>query len=302
MNLTAMRDVVLHRLMQAAPIETCSALGAELGVWLGQRSDHASDARAKALLQRLHPEANAATIERQARQLWRNIGRTFAEFSVLPRIIAEQRVTITPEATIRQIAPDSRPVIVCFVHLGNWEALGAALSRHPTVIAHRRMSAVIAPPANSARAAIAARLRGTLAVEQLTMGPGVWRAVLNRLRQPFGTVWLAADAAEAGVDTPLFDRPPQADRTLGKIVRLAASTGALILPAYCERLPGVHFIAHVMEPYEVPAGHVDTADLLRGVAHLNALFDTPVRRLVTQWYMAIEFPTGAAPAATTGRL
>lgn len=301
MNLTAMRDVVLHRLMQAAPVETCSALGAELGIWLGQRSDHASDARAKALLQRLQPKANAAAIEQQARQLWRNIGRTFAEFSVLPRIITEQRVTIVPEATIERMAADPRPVIVCFVHLGNWEALGAALSSHPTVMAHRRMSAVIAPPANSTRAAIAARWRGTLAVEQLIMGPGVWRAVLNRLRQPFGTVWLAADAAEAGVDTPLFHRPPRADRTLGKIVRLAASTGALILPTYCERLPGVRFIAHVMQPYEVQAD-VDTADLLQSVVHLSALFDAPVRRLVTQWYMAIEFPTDAALTATTRRL
>jgi KDO2-lipid IV(A) lauroyltransferase len=294
MNLAAMRDVALHRLMQAAPVETCSALGAELGVWLGQRSDRASDARAKALLERLQPRAHAAAIEQQASQLWRNIGRTFAEFSVLPRIIAEQRVTIAPEAAIELIAPDPRPVIVCFVHLGNWEALGAALSSHPTVIAHRRMSAVIAPPANTARAAIAARLRGTLAVEQLTMGPGVWRVVLNRLRQPFGTVWLAADAAEGGVDIPLFDRAPRGDGTLGKIVRLAASTGALMLPAYCERLPGVRFVAHVMEPYEVPAGRVDTAYLLQGVAHLSALFDTPVRRLLTQWYMAIEFPTDAA--------
>jgi KDO2-lipid IV(A) lauroyltransferase len=299
MNIAAMRDVVLHRLMQVAPVETCSALGAELGVWLGQRSDRASDVRAKALLQRLHPEAPAAVIEQQARELWRNIGCTFAEFSVLPRIIAEQRVTIAPDATIERIAPDPRPVIVCFVHLGNWEVLGAALSSHPTVMAHRRMSAVIAPPANPARAAIAARLRGMLSVEQLTIGPGVWRTVLNRLRQPFGTVWLAADAAEGGVDTPLFHRPPRADRTLGKIVRLAASTGALIVPAYCERLPGVRFVAHVMEPYEVRAGVVDTADLLQGVADLNALFDTPVRRLATQWYMAIEFPADAALAATT---
>jgi Kdo2-lipid IVA lauroyltransferase/acyltransferase len=301
MNLAAIRDVALHRLMHAAPVETCSALGAELGVWLGQRSDRASDERVKALLQRLHPEAHAEAIQRQARQLWRNIGRTFAEFSVLPRIIAEQRVTIAPEATIGRIAPGPRPVIVCFVHLGNWEVLGAALSCHPTVMAHRRMSAVIAPPANRARAAIAARLRGTLSIEQLAIGPGVWRAVLNRLRQPFGTVWLAADAAEGGVDTPLLGRPPRVDRTLGKIVRLAASTGALILPAYCERLPDVRFVAHVMEPFEVPAGHVDTADLLHGVSHLNALFDTPVRSLVTQWYMAIEFPPDATPAATTER-
>jgi KDO2-lipid IV(A) lauroyltransferase len=298
MNLVATRDLALHRLMQALPVEACSTLGAELGLWLGQRADRASDAKAKALLRKLHPEANRAAIDRQARHLWRNIGRTFAEFSVLPRIIAEQRVTILPEATISRIAPDPRPVIVCFAHLGNWEALGAALSGLPAVTAHRRMTAVIAPPANPARAAVAARMRGMLSVEQLPIGPGVWRAVLTRLRQPFGTVWLAVDAAEGGVDTPLFGRPPRPDGTLGKIARLAASTGALILPVYCERLANVRFIGHVLEPCEPPATPVDTADLLQHVAHLNALFDTPVRTLLNQWYMAIEFPSDAAAAAT----
>jgi KDO2-lipid IV(A) lauroyltransferase len=299
MNLAERRDLALHRLMQALPVETCSALGAALGPWLGQRSDRASDERAKALLRRLNPAADSVAIDRQARQLWRNIGRTFAEFAALPRIIAEHRVTISSEAMIARIAPDPRPVIVCFAHLGNWEVLGAALSGHPTVIAHRRMTAVIAPPANLARAAVAARLRDTLSVEQLHIGPGVWRAVLTRLRQPFGTVWLAVDAAEGGVDTPLFGRPPRLDGTLGKIVRLAASTGALILPVYCERLPRVRFIAHVLEPCEPRATPVDTADLLQHVAYLNALFDTPVRRLLNQWYMAIEFSSDAASAATT---
>lgn len=301
MNLVATRDLALHRLMQALPVETCSALGAELGLWLGQRSDRASDTRAKALLRRLQPEATAATIDRQALQLWRNIGRTFAEFSALPRIIAERRVTISAEAMIARIAPDPRPVIVCYAHLGNWEVLGAALSGHPTVAAHRRMTAVIAPPTNPARAAVAARLRGTLPVELLHIGPGVWRAVLTRLRQPYGTLFLAVDAAEGDVDAPLFGRAPRLDGSLGKIVRLAASTGALILPVYCERLPNVRFTAHILEPCEPPATSVDTADLLQHVADLSALFDTPVRRLLDQWYMAIEFPSDAASAVTIER-
>ena len=301
MNLAATRDMALHRMMQALPIETCSALGAELGLWLGQRSDRASDARAKALFRTLQPEAGGAAIDCLARELWRNIGRTFAEFSTLPHIIAERRVTISSEAVIARIAPDPRAVIVCFAHLGNWEVLGAALSGHPIVNAHRRMTAVIAPPANPARAAVAARMRGMLSVEQLPIGPGVWRAVLTRLRQPFGTVWLAVDAAEGGVDTPLFGRPPRPDGTLGKIIRLAASTGALILPVYCERLSNARFIAHILDPCEPPATPVDTADLLQHVAHLSAVFDAPVRRLLDQWYMAIEFPSDAAVAATIER-
>jgi len=140
-----------------------------------------------------------------------------------------------------------------------------------------------------------------LPVEHLRVGPSVWRAVLARLRRPFGTVWLAVDGAEGGVDTPLFGRPPRADGTLGKIIRVAASTGALVLPVYCERLAGANFAGHVLEPYEAPAGRMDRAQLLSAVSHLDAVFDTPVRRLASQWYMAIEFPSEAAFAAVDER-
>ncbi len=293
MRLAELRDLALHRLMQSLPVEACSAIGAELGVWLGQRAEPDANARAKSVMRLLRPESDEAAIAAELRILWRNIGRTFAEFSVLPRILAEQRVTIPREDLLQCIAPDPRPVIVCFVHLGNWEVLGAALSQHPLVVAHRRISAVIAPPANPARAAIAARLRSALPVEQLLIGPGVWRAVLTRLRQPFGTVWLAADAAEGGVDAPRLGRAPRIDGTMGKIVRLAASTGALVLPVYCERLDGVRFVVNVLEPLEP-----SSAQILSDVKRLDRLFDTAVRQLTAQWYMAIEFPAEANAAAT----
>jgi KDO2-lipid IV(A) lauroyltransferase len=300
MHLAEMRDLALHRLMQALPVEACSAIGAELGVWLGQRAQTDANARAKNVMRLLRPDGDDEEASADVRALWRNIGRTFAEFSVLPHIVNEGRVTIPREDLLRCIAPDPRPVIVCFVHLGNWEVLGAALSQHPAVIAHRRMSAVVAPPTNPARAAIAARLRGMLPVEQLLMGPSVWRTVLTRLRQPFGTVWLAADAAEGGVDAPRLGREPRVDGTMGKIVRLAASTGARVLPVYCERFGSVRFVIHMLEAVEVPIRQAGAAELLLAVTNLDKAFDTHVRRLVSQWYMAIEFPSAEGLAATKG--
>lgn len=301
MRLAGLRDQALHRLMKALPIEACSALGAELGLWLGQRANPDDDARANALIHLLQPEHDEPASAQELRLLWRNIGRTFAEFSVLPRIIRERRVTISSEDVLWRITPDPRPLIVCFVHLGNWEALGATLAQHPAFITHRQMSAVVAAPTDPTRAAIAARLRGMLPVEHLRVGPSVWRAVLARLRRPFGTVWLAVDGAESGVDTPLFGRPPRSDGTLGKIIRIAASTGALVLPVYCERLAGANFVGHVLEPYEAPAGPTESTQLLHEVTRLDAVFDTPVRRLVSQWYMAIEFPSEAEFAAANER-
>jgi lauroyl/myristoyl acyltransferase len=95
------------------------------------------------------------------------------------------------------------------------------------------------------------------------------------------------------VFAPHFGRRLRSDGNLGKIVRLAAATGARVMPIYSERLAGARFISHVLPPLELPRGRLDPDTLRAEVARLDAVFAPAVRRLVEQWYMAIEF--GADP-------
>jgi KDO2-lipid IV(A) lauroyltransferase len=71
------------------------------------------------------PEMTAAERERIAGEMWRHLGRTFAEFFHLARILVEKRVDFVPIEDFVKVA-DSAPFVVCIPHLGNWEVASQA--------------------------------------------------------------------------------------------------------------------------------------------------------------------------------
>lgn len=287
-----LRDLGLHYGMRALPTAACSALGSVLGTTLGQRGHPAADARARMVLTRLRPDlaATPAALEANLRRLWQHVGRTYAEFAAIQRIVPEGRSELCDPERLDAAYADERPLILCFVHLGNWEVLGQQVSTHPLIHRGRPISAVVMPPANRAHAHIAARRRATLPVELVPMSRRVWHTVAETLRRPGGIVWLAGDEVANGrVFAPHFGRAPRIDGNLGKIVRLAAATGARVLPMYSERVGPVRFRSHVLPMLDMPRGRLDDAAIRAQVMRIDAVFDPIIRRLVTQWYMAIEF-------------
>jgi KDO2-lipid IV(A) lauroyltransferase len=286
-----LRDLGIHFGLRSLPIEACSTVGAWLGRTMGRRSHPAADARARALLERLRPDlAGPDALETTLVSLWENVGRTYAEFSVIHRMLPAGCSALSDPALFEEVCADDRPLILCFVHLGNWELLGLQVATHSRVDHGRPIVAVTMPPTNRAHAFIAARQRKVLPVELVPMHPRIWHTVADRLRRPGGVAWLAADDVVAGrVFAPRFGRKPRVDGNLGKIVRLAATTGARILPLYSERLDGARFVSHVLPLVEVPREPRDKEMILAHVERVDAIFTPIVRRLVQQWYMAVEF-------------
>ena len=287
-----LRDLGLHYGMRALPTEACSALGAWLGTKLGQSAHPVSDSRARALIARLRPDlaVSPAALEASLRLLWQNVGRTYAEFAAIQRMLPEGRALLSGQERLDAAYADDRPLILCFVHLGNWEVLGKQVTAHPLVHRGRPISAVVMPPANRAHAFIVARRRSTLPVDLIPMGRRVWHVVAQTLRRPGGIVWLAGDEVANGhVCAPHFGRKPRIDGNLGKIVRLAATTGARVLPVYNERIGSVRFHSHVLPMLDMPSGRLDDEEIRTQVMRIDAVFAPIVRRLVTQWHMATQF-------------
>lgn len=293
---TELRDLCLHFGMRALPTRACSDLGAWLGATLGPRGHPTADARVRALFAQLRPDlaVTLAALEANVRLLWQNVGRTYAEFAAIQRIIPEGRAFMSGQGRLEEVYADDRPVILCFVHLGNWELLARQVSAQGLIKRGRRFTAVVMPPANRAQAYIASRCRASLPVELVPMGQQVWRVVGERLRRPGGIVWLAADEAANGrVHAPHFGRRLRVTGNLGKIVRLAAATGARVLPMYNERIGTARFHSHILPVMDMPQGRLSEDELEAQVLRIDALFAPIVQRLLTQWYMAVEF--GAEP-------
>ena len=280
------RDLGLHEFLRLLPTEVCSDLGAALAVAFGPRARPHWFERGRMVLAKLRPDlADPAALEAAALRIWGGMGRISAEFSVQPRFMREGRVQDARPGTLQALLDDPRPTIFCFLHLGSWEVAVMRLA----LLAPGRLLAIAMRPETPVQTRIMARCRARLPMEVLWMYPGIWRRVLERLRQPGGLAFIAGDEPDGGtIKAPFFGRPPRIDGNLGKMVRLAAATGARIVPIYAERRPGVRFVVHTLEPVEVAAAVSDEA-VLAAVLRINALIEPVVRNLADQWLVAVGF-------------
>ena len=75
-----------------------------------------------------YPETSPGERKRIAADMWENLGRTYAEFFHLDRIVAEGRIALEPFERFEKIAHGG-PFVVCGLHLGNWEIMSQAGKR-----------------------------------------------------------------------------------------------------------------------------------------------------------------------------
>jgi len=290
MSLAELRDISLYRVMRSLPVPLVSRIGASLGQILGRRTHPEAAARAAATIRLLRPDLarDPHTLEAAQTRLWANVGRVYAEFCVLDKIVRERRAPIGDPGTLDAVLADGRPVIVAFAHLGNWETITSQIvDRAPG-----RLAALANPvPRNRVQAHIAALQRGRQGFTVMTIDGNVWRRAMRHLEQPGGILMVAADEqVEGRVSAPSFGRALDSRVNLAKIVRMAARTGAIILPLYSERLGGARFATQVLPPLEFPHKLKPCPEEhLQRVARLDALFAPVVLRLIDQWFGLIEY-------------
>lgn len=172
---------------------------------------------------------------------------------------------------------DARGLIVAAPHMGNWELLNQWLAmKTPLAILYR-------PPESPTGEAFLRRVRANAGgqVEQVRAEASGVRTLLKRL-QKGGVVGILPDQqpkAGDGEYAPFFNVQALTMTLLG---RLAARSGAQVLVAWCERLPGSsppRFALHVQRA----PGSISSADPRQSVTTLNALVETIARRDLTQY-------------------
>ena len=101
MTLADALDWSLFRVMQALPVDACSALGALLSDRMGRRAYPEADARARAVIARMRPDlaTSAATLDATSKRLWEGIGRTHGRLVTLDGATA--MATYHPAAALR---------------------------------------------------------------------------------------------------------------------------------------------------------------------------------------------------------
>ena len=283
---TGLLNYGLHYGLRLLPIDVCSAFGAMMGPIARYRYP-LSDARARTAWSRLRPnEADKASTDAAMKRLWQCVGRTMAEFSVLDRLWAAGRISVTGTEHFEAARASGRPLIFLGLHLGNWETIPVTLLAQGW-----RGASIYIPPENRFDHAIANRARdltgGSYIKADRKAGFEAIKTIQDKKQQ---LLMYVDELARDRVWAPAFGRPLRAEGNIAYILRIARMTNALIVPLYSVRVAGrARFQVTVLAPLApVETGHRD-ADLLANVAMIDALIDPIIRAHLDQWFYVLDF-------------
>jgi Kdo2-lipid IVA lauroyltransferase/acyltransferase len=225
------------------------------------------------------PELSAADREAILSDMWENLGRTFAEGLLLPKIVnGPERIRASEELTADIAEVGAGGAVFCSLHQGNWELLtvvGAAMGKpfagvyrplkNPLAEAYFRSRRELIYPAGLIAAGPASVLR------------------LRSLARGGAAIAMMADLPdETGINAPFFGQ----SSILSKLpVTLARHLRVPLIVAHCRRTGGAHFL--------IEGGRVDLpntgdieADVLHGTLALHATFERWIRAEPGQWMWA----------------
>lgn len=253
-------------LIGCLPFGILQALGGGLGRavrWLGLRE--ARVARRSIAL--CHPSMDEAA----RRALWHanliETGKTLLETTRLWTRPAAANLTLVREVEGRELFDAAlnarRGVIIAAPHLGNWELLNQWLA------AQSELAILYRPPRQQWGDALIRRLRAQPGVTQVRAEASGVRTLFKHLKDG-GMVGILPDQQPKRGDgefAPFFGIPAL---TMSLLPRLAHKTGATVLMAFAERLPGSAGFRIRLLPAPAAIGDADTA---RAATALNSAIE-----------------------------
>jgi KDO2-lipid IV(A) lauroyltransferase len=285
--LHAIEAALLHAifvLARAIPVDWASAAGGWIARTIGSRLPVSRTGRRN--LRRAFPGKSDAEIERTLRGVWDNLGRTVAEYPHLLKIWdfdPEQpdkagRIQIAGAAEFIALRDDGKPALIFSAHLGNWELLPLAASRH-----HLPLSIVFRPPNNPHAAELVTRIRAEAHGREgglLPSGVEGAMAAVTALEQGDHLGMLVDQRFRRGVLVPFFGRPAQTGTVLAKLAR---RFDCPLHGARVERLGGARFRVSLTPPLEVPRTGDAEADIAETMRRVTAVIEEWVRERPEQW-------------------
>lgn len=276
-------NIAMYNLWQILPLDLASAIGSFLVRIISRKYHRTTAATRRALLQ-IDPGLTETELDRILFNMWQNIGRVWSE-SLITRRLAGQRLNINGLEYIRDAMDSGRPIIVPFLHLGNWELITQVLVANGVTlnsIGEIQKSRLFDYMLNQARAGnrlhvIRPDFEGTREIYQClqrgeTLGIGI-----DEYKN--GRVW-----------GPAFGRNLPGPGNLDYLLRLAKKFNAVILPMYITRHNGVNFVLHISPPITSVTVQGGNRELLK--QELEDWREKIVREHLDQWYMLHRFRFG----------
>lgn len=264
-------------LFKAVPHRVALRLGGALGTaayHLGVRRTVALENIRLASGVAAHGEA-----PRVAREAYRNLGRTFAEYARLPRTsLTELKTRIHFEGLehMQSALARGKGVVAVSGHFGSLELMATAfrlIDAHPTLL--------VAPMRNPLATRYFRAHRSAYGVDVAEVGPRLREAL--RVLKRGGLLCLAADqdAGRHGIFIEFLGRPAS---TATGAVELALRTGAPIVFGLCFREGLDHHRIVIEPPFSVEPGEDRAGAIRTSMEHLTARLEDGIRKRPDHWF------------------
>jgi KDO2-lipid IV(A) lauroyltransferase len=223
------------------------------------------------------PDAADAEIERLLRAQWEEFGRTFAEFPILDRIIADPgRVEVVGAERLAEIAAGS-PVVFISGHFSCFEVMAAAIVK-AGVTCQITYRALNNPYVDERVRASRWRYGVRLFAPKGTQGA---RRLLRALARGESVALMNDQKFNGGVAAPLFGVMAH---TAPGPSSFALRFGIPIQPMSVERIHKARYRVIVHEPFRLEDSGDHDADIEAGVRRINAFIEERVRARPTEWF------------------
>ena len=224
------------------------------------------------------PDAADSDIRRLADAHWSQLGRWFAEFPILDRIIADpDRVEVVGAERLASIRDGAGPVVFISGHFSSFEIM-------PAVIIHSGITCQITYRATN-NPYVDARIRKSRERYGVTLfapkGTDGARELLRALSRGESVALMNDQKFNGGLEAPFFGRPVH---TATGPTRLALKYGAALQPMSVQRTRKARFKVVVHDPIWVPNTGDRHHDIEAGVRQVNAFIEDCVRARPAEWF------------------
>lgn len=226
-----------------------------------------------------YPQWGEGEVRKLARAMWKGLGQGLFE--------SVRWIPLTQEQVVSQVArvegwenmekawSRGKGVIVVTGHLGNWELLGAYLGyKHPTTAVAKQL---YDPRFDDL---ITWMRSDKLKVPMIKRGMAL-RGILEALKKNWVVYALVdQDTGNDGLFVPFFGKQAW---TQSGMARIAARTGAALVPAFMVRGSDGRFEMHVEKEIEIPQTDDVEKDVLEMVRRYTEVIEAYVRKYPEQW-------------------
>ena len=263
-------------LMRLLPDDVVSDLGAVVFGGLGPLTS--ANRIAERNLRIAFPDAPDAEIARLLKAQWRELGRVFAEYPILDRIVRDpSRLEVVHRERLLALAEGGPPAVLISGHFSNFEVMVAAIVQSGV------RCQVTYRAANNPH--FERRLRENRARYGVRLfapkGAEGTREMMRAFRRGESVALMNDQKFNCCVAAPFFGA--MAHTAPGPAV-FALKFGIPLLPLSVQRVRKARFRVIVHEPMWLEATGERDADVEAGVRRINAFMEDRIRERPTEWF------------------